>query len=284
LGEYDPLTLDTASNLANSCRRLGQHKEAAEKYEEVYKGYLKIRGNDNYYTFETLGHLIASLTIIAEFKKAKKFAEEGYAYASASKSFGPNHSTSKQFVETIEYCDQMLKNPKKLDEMKRLVKLEAEQREDSLVVKAILQYKKKIQGVIPERRVKVPPGGMELTDYLKLCDPYIEENIQYYWVENKRKQRLRRIPHEAATVWVKSMLSCNIIQTYLPKVRRKWPTLNVDLPKEGITKEDLIGKIDANFDAQQYKIEDKSKQSLEFIKPGISRLWMRKVDRDVKGG
>jgi len=278
-GEWDPLTIDAAFNLATSYTRLGQHKNALKKYKEAFRGYSKIVGIDNEHTFESLSGLITSLNHLAEFKEAKKFAEEGHV--TASKCFGPNHYRTKEFVQSIEYFKQMVDN--KEVRLQRLVEIAAAAKSaDSVTVKAILAYQQKILGKRPEKRVNIPPGGMEVTEYLKLCDPDIEGNMQYYWVENGRRKKLQRIPHQAATVWVKSTLTCNIIQAYLPKVRGKWPTVDVCLPKEGITKKDLISKIDKRYDAQLYRLENKTRKSIGVVMPGTSVLWMRRVSRNVK--
>jgi len=275
LGEWDPLTILAAFNLATSYTRLGQHKNALEKYREAYRGNAKIAGVDNDYTIQALCGIITSLKHLAEFKEAKKLAEQGRALV------GPNHDRTKEFVEAIKYFNQMVDNQDVRSQ--RLVEIEAGAKSaDSVTVKAILSYKPKILGEQPQERVYVPPGGMEVTEYLRLCDRDIEGNMQYYYVENGKREKLKRIPHQAATVWVKSTLSCNIIQTYLPKVRGKWPTVNVWLPKEGISKKDLISKIDKRFDAQLYKLENKCCEPIDVVMPGTSVLWMQRLRRNVK--
>jgi len=277
-GPLDPYTLLAASNLANSYIYLGKHEEALQKYKEVYIGYAKIKGGDSEYTFESLSNLIATCRKLAKFKEAKSYAEQGREWA--EKCFWSNHRRAKEFTETIDYCSEMLKDEEKVAKLQELAKREAEAwSPESVTVKAILSYQKKLQGVKPQRRVHVPPGGIELSEFLILCDPKIEGNMKFYWVENGRRQKLERIPHQKATVWVKSMLSCNIIQTYLPKVRMKWQSVDICLRSEGITKEELIQQIDENLNPRLYEIENRSGQSVKVVMPGTSVLWLHKVHK-----
>lgn len=277
-GPQDPNTLLAASNLANSYTHLGNHEDALEKYEEVYMGYAKIKGGDHEYTLDSLSNLIATCRKLAKFKEAKHWAEQGRK--SAEKRFGSNHRRAMEFIETIDYCSEMLKDEENIAKLQAIVKREVEAKSpESVTVKAILSYEKKLQGEKPEKRVNVPPGGMEISKFLQLCDPKIGGNMKFYWVETGRRQKLERIPHQKATVWIKSMLSCNIIQTYLPKVGKKYQSVDICLPSEGITKKELIRKIDRNLDSRLYKIENRSKQSVKVVMPGTSVLWLKKVGK-----
>jgi len=275
-GPQDPYTLLAASNLANSYTYLGKHEEALRKYQEVYMGYAKIKGGDSEDTLDSLSNLIATCCKLAKFKEAKRWAEQGSEWA--EKRFGSNHRRAKEFNETINYCSEMLKDDENVAKLQKLAKIEAEAKSPEYVtVKAVLSYQKKLQGSWPERRVHVPPGGMELSEYLKLCDPKLEENTKFYWVENGSRQKLKRIPHKKATVWVKSILCCTIVQTYLPKVRKKWESVDISLRSEGVTKEEVIQMIDENLDPSLYEIENRSGQPVKVVMPGTSILWLCKI-------
>jgi len=277
-GPQDPNTLLAASNLASSYNYLGKHEKALRKYKEVYMGYAKIMGPDSEDTFDSLSNLIASCRKLAKFKEAKRYAEQGSEWA--EKRFGSNHRRVKEFIETIDYCSEMLKDEENVAKLQETAKREAEANSpESVNVKAILSYQKKLQGVKPEKRINVPPEGIELSDFLILCDPKIKGNLKMYWVENGSRQKLRRIPHKKATVWVKSMLSCNIIQTYLPKVRTKYQSVDICLRSEGSTKEELIQQVDENLDPSLYEIENRSRQSVKFVMPGTTVLWLHKINR-----
>jgi len=277
MGASDPDTLLSASNLANSFVHFGQYEDAVTKYKEAYSGYENFYGGGHEYTLDALSNLITSLIKLANFAEAKDFAEEGLALA--LKRFPFSDRRVKEFNETIVNCSEILNDKKKVTELKRLAKLESEAKSpDSVTVKAILSHLKKFQGVKPERRVNIPVEGMEVTKFIKLCVPNIETNLDFFYVENGSRQKLEHIPYQAGTVFVKSKLSCNVILTYLQKQRGKWPTVDVCFPKEGITKEELILKIDQSLDPKLYKLENKQSCSVKVVIPGTSVLWMKNTE------
>lgn len=77
---------------------------------------------------------------------------------------------------------------------------------------------------------------------------------------------------------MKSKLSCNIILNYRQKKRGRWPAVDISIPKEGITKEDLIvSKIHRSLDPKLFKLENRKGQSVEIVMPGTPVLWMKKI-------
>jgi len=276
-GPNHPDTILSAANLANSYTNLGRFDDAVKTNIEVFNGRAKLVGEYHRDTFGSLSAVVSSFERLANFREALLWAKRGHA--SAKRSLGQNHSKTQDYLQSINRYEEILKDTEKVSSMQAAVRLRMENaaaNPDAQIVKAIITYKEKIQGSWPEVMVCVPKGGMKVSAYLKSCDPEASED--WCWVENAERKTMEYIPHQAATMWVKSKRICNVIQTYLPKSRTgMWPTVDVSLPEKGLTKDVFVQKIDQKLNPKEYKIEDNTCKSLAVIMPGTSVVWMKVI-------
>merc|ERR1719320_2286141 len=106
---------------------------------------------------------------------------------------------------------------------------------------------------------------MDVTEFLKFCDLQVDQEL--YWLEDAKKRKLEKIDQNQKVLWVKSKLSCQVVLAYLPLENGRRPTVNISLPKEGMSKEQLIKTIDQNLLPKLYQIEDRNRRTLPFILP-----------------
>jgi len=276
-GPNHPDTILSAANLGNSYTNLGKFDDAVKTNIDVFNWRAKLVGEYHRDTFDALSVVVLSWVRLAKFREALRWAKRGHT--SAMKTYGQNHQTTQTFLESINRYQEILKDPQKVSDMQDKVRVEMEKatsNPDAEIVKAIIMYKDKVQDSWPEVMVCVPKGGMKVSEYLKTCDPEADES--WCWVENAERKTMEYIPHQAATMWVKSKRICNVIQTYLKKSRDgKWPTVDVSLPEKGLSKEKFVQKVDQKLNPEQYKIEDATCRSLATIMPGTSVVWMKTI-------
>jgi len=276
-GPNHPDTILSAANLGNSYTNLGKFDDAVRTNIAVFNGRAKLVGEYHRDTFRSLSAVVLSFVRLAKYREALRWAERGHT--SAMKTYGQNHKTTLDFLKSICHFQEILKDTRKVSDMQDKVRLAMEKaaaNPDAEIVKAIITYKDKVQGQWPEVMVCVPKGGMKVSEYLKTCDPEAVES--WHWVENAERKTMEYIPHQAATMWVKSKSICNVIQTYLQKSRTSmWPTVDVSLPVEGLSKDKFVQKVDQKLNPEQYKVEDNTCQSLATIMPGTSVVWMKTV-------
>jgi len=276
-GPNHPDTILSAANLGNSYTNLGKFDEAVRTNIAVFNGRAKLVGEYHRDTFSSLSAVVFSYVRLAKFREAFSWAKRGHS--SAMKTYGKNHKTTMDFLENMNQFQEILKDPQKVSDMQDKVRAAMEKaaaNPDAEIVKAIVTYKDKVYGKWPEIMVCVPKGGMQISEYLKTCDPEADES--WCWVENAERKTMEHIPHQAATMWVKSKRNCNVIQTYLEKSRTgMWPTVDVLLPVEGLSKDKFVEKVDQKLNPEQYKIEDNTCQSLATIMPGTSVVWMKTI-------